>query len=104
MHQINNPSQSQELYQLLEKPEKYFAELSINGHTNRVLNYVFNPNRKTIIRDYDLIKKALRDCWNLSCIEVSTTIEDSGPFKLPGKQLGRCSVRILHIFNPAQFY
>ena len=102
--QVNYISQAQELYQLFGKLEEYFAETTIKEHMNRVADYVYDPFRQTTITDYDLIQKALHDCWKLTCVEVNSTIYDIGPLKKPGSQLGRCSVRILHFLDLAQFY
>lgn len=72
--------------------------------SGRVVDYVYDRDRRDAVRDYGAVRRHLSENWNVPCVEVASTIQGMGPLKAKGRQLGRLSVRMLRILSPLQCY
>lgn len=69
-----------------------------------LLDYVFDPQRKTVIGDYGAITELLSERWRVHCVEVETAIQGVAFLKTAGEQLARFSIRLLYLLYPPQYY
>lgn len=94
----------EEFYKLLGNLERSFIDFEWNTVATRLIDYVYDSNRKQIISNYKIMVTGFAERLNLLCFEIKSAIQGIGPLKTGEEEIGRFCVRILDFLRPSQLY
>jgi hypothetical protein len=75
-----------------------------SGPGKRLIDYVFDPMRRTAVSSYEAIRDHFDQHWSVTCVEIDSEVRESLPFSAPRDDLGCFSVRMLFAIRESELY